>query len=199
MFGIGRTSSGKYIDGYLKYRLLRQTTSNSMPINVTLFTSANITTEKYLTNNYNTNYEYDYFFQRFAYASQILISRKFSKSLSLQLTPSYVHYNVVADSADQNDMFALAVSGRMKLNQRFALTAEYALRLNDYSSHASDYYNSASIGVDIETGGHVFQLFVTNSFGINEVLSIPYTTGNWGDTGIRLGFNITRSFSFAKQ
>jgi hypothetical protein len=200
MFGLGRTSVGKLIDGFVKYRLLRQTTNNRMPVSVTAIFSANMTTQPALINPTTTALEnYPYFSDRLIYMSQLIIGRKFGQSLSLQVSPMYIHYNIVPQIMDKNDIFALILSGRLKMSKRIALTAEYAFRLNKYSLDYKNYYNSASVGIDIETGGHVFQLFVTNSYGINEVMVIPYTNTTWKTGGIRLGFNITRAFTMGKN
>jgi len=199
MFGLGRTSAGKLIDGFVKYRILRQTVDETMPISVTVVGSSNLTTQALLINGTSKGFEkYTYFSQRFAYMSQLIFARKFTNSLSLQFSPMYIHYNIVPQIMDRNDIFSLILSGRMKLSKRIAITAEYGFRLNNYTLDYKNYYNSASIGVDIETGGHVFQLFVTNSYSINEVLAIPYTNSSWQSGGIRLGFNITRAFASGK-
>jgi hypothetical protein len=109
----------------------------------------------------------------------------------------YIHYNLVPLITDKNDIFAMIVSGRIKLTKRMALTGEYAFRMNKYSldEKGYNYHNSAGLGIDIETGGHVFQIFVTNSYAINEILTIPYTNTAWKTGGIRVGFNITRVFT----
>jgi hypothetical protein len=96
---------------------------------------------------------------------------------------------------DQNDIFALGISGRYKLTGSLALTAEYIYRLNKYSRNFDQYYNGFGVGLDIETGGHVFQLFLTNAIAINEVSVIPYTQSSWSNGQFRVGFNISRVFS----
>lgn len=196
MTGLGRSSAGKLIDGYLKYRVLRQTTDNKMPISLTAIGSVNLTTQNTLINGDASGMEkYPYFTNRLVYMAQLIIGRKFSPSFSLQVSPTYIHYNMVPQIMDRNDMYAVVVAGRCKLTKRFALTGEYSFRINNYSPDYKNFHNSASLGVDIETGGHVFQLFLANSFAINEILVVPYTNTTWKNGGIRLGFNITRSFA----
>jgi hypothetical protein len=200
MFGLGRSSAGKLVDLFTKYRILRQTVDDRMPISVSGVVSANITTQPYLINGDATGLQkYDNLSDKMAYMAQLIIARKFSKSLSLQISPIYIHYNIVPQIMDRNDMFNLVISGRMKITKRMAITGEYAFRLNKYSLDYKMYYNSAALGLDIETGGHVFQIFVTNSYAINEILTLPYTNTRWKNGGIRLGFNITRAFTVGKN
>ncbi|HWZ21531.1 MAG TPA: DUF5777 family beta-barrel protein, partial [Cytophagaceae bacterium] len=189
----------KLVDLFAKYSILRQTVDDKMPISVSGVISANITTQPYLINGDATGLQkYGNLSDKMAYMMQLVIARKFSKSLSLQISPIYIHYNMVPQIMDRNDMFNLVVSGRMKITKRMALTGEYAFRLNKYSLDYKMYYNSAALGLDIETGGHVFQIFVTNSYAINEILTLPYTNTRWKNGGIRLGFNITRAFTVGK-
>ncbi|MEI7801941.1 MAG: DUF5777 family beta-barrel protein [Bacteroidota bacterium] len=190
--GISRTSTDKLYSGYLKFRLLRQTENNKMPISVTLFSEMNINGLK----SANTvNPEYHYFDDRFSYVHQIMIARKFSEAFSFQVAPTLVHYNLMTNLTDQNDIFSVVGMGRMKISKRTALTAEYCYRLNKYVSNFSDYHNSVGVGMDLETGGHVFQFFFTNSFGINEAQAIPYTKGDVTKGNLKLGFNISRVFT----
>ena len=185
MFGIGRTSYEKKLDGFLKYRLLRQTTNNSMPLSVTLVSSMFYTTVK-------GQPKYGYDVNRLSYAHQIIIGRKFSERLSLQMAPIMVHYNIVDSLGDKNDMFGIQFASRFKYTKRSAITVEYAVRTSKYTN--VKYYDSAAIGIEIETGGHVFQMQLTNSFGLVEDQFIPHTSSNWLNGGIKLGFNISRVF-----
>jgi hypothetical protein len=185
MFGIGRCSSEKKLDGLIKYRLIRQTTDNSMPLSVTLVSAMYCTTLKGLA-------KYSYELNRLSYSHQVIIGRKFSERLSLEMAPIFIHYNIVDSLSDLNDMFAIQFSGRYKFRKRAAITFEYGLRVSKYTNQK--YYDSAGIGVDLETGGHVFQMHFVNSFGILEDQFIPHTTSNWMRGGIKLGFNISRVF-----
>lgn len=194
MVGFGRSSYEKQLDGFIKYRLLRQTESGSMPISLTLFTSAFATLQKDVTKSSTGFDKYKYFSNRMSYVHQVIVARKFSPSFSLQIAPVMVHYNLVDNFSDLNDMFLVEVAGRIKITKRFALTAEYAYSVRDYSK-TQTYYNPLGVGIDIETGGHVFQLHVTNSFGIADNQFYPYTKTSWQDNGIRLGFNVSRVFT----
>ncbi|MBX7180755.1 MAG: hypothetical protein K1X82_01490 [Bacteroidia bacterium] len=195
-FGVGRTffnsSYGKLWEGFAKYRILRQTTDNKMPLSMTIIAGIGITQRKPST---TLPYEFEYFTSRMSYFYQLAIGRKFSKALSFQVSPMLVHKNLVEKSTDKNDIWALSLGGRWKFSRSVALTAEYTFRLNKYTSNFSDYHNSAGIGVDIETGGHVFQVFIINSHPISELQFISDTRSSWTKGDIRLGFNMSRVFA----
>lgn len=190
--GIGRSSLDKTYDANLKYKLVRQTTGRS-PVSVSLYellahTTFPKTSDKpYMTARYRTSY-----------TSQLLIARKFNRSLSLQLSPSFIHYNMVATAKDKNDVFALGIGGRMKVTNRMSLNAEYNY-LPSNQVISSRVYNSLSLGLDIETGGHVFQLVFTNSRGMIAPYYLAKTAGTWNDGNIYFGFNISRAFNFNKK
>ncbi len=193
MFGIGRSSNEKMVDGFLKYRLLRQKTNNSMPVSVTLFASMFYTGLKdgnAVSNGYD---KYNPTTNRLSYAYQIMIGRKFSPSFSLQIAPWMVHYNLVENITDKNDVFGIAGMFRLKFTKRSAVTFEYAYRFPNYT--LEKYYDSMGIGYEIETGGHVFQIHLVNSFGIVENQFLAHTNSKWNDAGIRIGFNISRVFT----
>ena len=194
MFGIGRSSYDKMVDGFLKYRLLRQTVEKGMPVSVTLFTGAYYTAIKdgnKIANGYD---KYENLSSRFSYCFEIMIGRKFTPNFSFQISPWFVHYNLVDNITDQNDSYGLSGLFRLKFTKRAAITMEYAYRLNNFSV-IHKYYDSMSVGYELETGGHVFQIHFTNSFGLVENQFFPRTDSKWNDAGIRLGFNISRVFT----
>ncbi len=188
--GIGRNSYEKEYDGYVKAKILRQ--SNRSPISVSYVGSSMIQT---LDANVLPGQTY-YFSNRVCYANQILVARKFSQSLSLQFMPTHVHYNLVELQSDANDLIALGFGGRLKLSKRVSLNLEYFYQLPDLKMPGTT--NSLSVGFDIETGGHVFQLHFTNSSGMTERTYVGRTTDKWTDGGIRFGFNISRVFTVRK-
>jgi len=190
MFGIGRTSAKKVVDGFIKYKLIRQTEDNRNPVTVTLFSGMYRTFEKVQIDGYD---KYQLGYDRLSYCNQIMISRKFSTRFSVQLTAAMVHFNLVDKITDGNNCYIAGVVARYKFAKRQAVTVEYGHRLNKYSNDS--YYDSFGIGYDLETGGHVFQLHFTNSFGLTENQYFMYTTSAWSKWGIRLGFNISRVFS----
>jgi opacity protein-like surface antigen len=194
MAGIGRGNYEKTYDGFLKFSLLRQSKGDrNMPVSVSLFGSAAYNTLKW--ENEGTLNKWD----RMSYVAQLLVARKFNDRLSLELNPTYVHRNMVATEMDPNDLLAVGAGLRFKLTKRFSLNAEYYYvipPMHDYRSVAT--HNPLAIGVDIETGGHVFSIMLTNSVAMIEKGFIGETTGSWQDAGIHLGFNISRVFSLTK-
>jgi len=190
--GIGRSSYLKTFDGYLKYKLLKQTESGSMPLSVSILGSVTDYTQTELSETYlNTKY-------RTAYAAELLIARKVTSTLSLQVTPTWVHYNLVPTVDDKNDVFAVGLGGRMKITKRMSINAEYdVVPKNQVVS--TTVHNSLSLGWDIETGGHVFQLVFSNSQSMLETQYLTQTTGTWGKGDIYFGFNISRDFNLKKK
>ncbi len=193
MFGIGRTSMEKMVDGFLKFRLLRQATNGGSPLSITLFTSAYRIA---LKDNNASRLGYDKYkpeSNRWSYAYEIMIGRKFSPAFSFQVAPWFVHYNLVEKITDKNDAYGLACVTRLKFTKRMAITFEYAYRINEYSK--TKYYDSMGIGWEIETGGHVFQVHFVNSLGLVENQFLTHTDTKWNNAGIRLGFNVSRVFT----
>jgi hypothetical protein len=198
-FGIGRSSYDKLVDGTTKVRILRQTMDGKMPVSMTYQGTINCTAKSDPRKDQGIN-KYAMFSSRLAYSNTLVVARKFGDKLSLEFVGFHVHYNMVDDYRYSNDMFAAGFAGRFKLTARTALTFEYAYRLNEYEPGSNKtYQNPMSIGYDIETGGHVFQVHITNGFGINEVQFIPYSVSNPFKGMLRLGFNISRVFTTGKH
>lgn len=190
--GVGRSSFQKTYDGFVKYKFLRQSTgAKKMPLTAAFFASTALQTMKWQ----NPDRE-NYFSSRLYYTFQMIVGRKFSESFSLQLSPTVVHRNLVKTSAESNDVFALAAAGRIKITKRLALNAEYIYVLPDQL--LPGFRNSLSIGFDIETGGHVFQLHFTNSTSMVAPGFVAQTVENWGEGGIHFGFNVSRVFTVVK-
>lgn len=188
MIGVGRSTFEKQYDGFFKYKLLRQSTGrHAMPITMNFVGSAMIKTLKDPEGSPKTR-----FGDKLYYAYQLLIGRKFNKNLSLQLMPTVVHHNLVDLASEHNNQWAIGIGGRQKLSKRVSINAEYYYVLPEYRLQGT--YNSASVGFDIETGGHVFQLHFTNSTGMTERTFISETTGRWGKGDIHFGFNLSRVF-----
>ena len=187
--GFGRSSYQKTYDGFIKYKLLRQSTGlKNMPVTVALLGTMAITTLKWEDPNRD-----NLFSSRLYYTTQLIIGRKFSNAISLQLSPSLVHRNLVATYEEENNVFALGFAGRVKLNKRLSINGEYIYVFPNQL--AEGFRNSLSIGFDIETGGHVFQLHFTNSTSMIEKGFITETVGKWSDGGVHFGFNISRVFT----
>jgi len=191
--GVGRSSYLKTYDGYLKYKLLRQTDgSGSVPVTMSVlgainYYTLNIPAEPYVNGMY-----------RASYATQLLIARKFNRNLSLQIAPTWLHYNLTPDSKDKNEVFGLGMGGRMKVTRRSSIDAEYDY-LPSGQIVTNKVSNSFSLGWDIETGGHVFQLVLSNSQSMVESQYFGQTTGKWGNGDIYFGFNLSRTFDLKKK
>ncbi len=193
--GIGRSKIGELFDGYLKYRLLFQTEDNKIPVSLTLFANTAVTA---IEGN-GTPYQED-FLNRLSYTYQVLLARKFSSRFSLQLMPAYLHRNYVSDANDENDLFVLGGGARLKLSKRFALLADYYFIFSKYRMDNNDiYFPPLGLGLEIETGGHVFHLFFTNNPAIVENTYFAQSTDSWSKGQMKLGFNISRTFGIGKK
>jgi hypothetical protein len=190
---IGRNSFDKTMDGYLKARALRQSTGAKVfPFSATvLLGGAYKFSPKEITDSTINNID------RLSYTGQVLLARKFSSNLSLQLMPTLVHKNAVTESIEDNNQFALGIGGRIKLTKSVAITTEYYYNFNIDDN--SPYFNPVTFGIDIETGGHVFQLVLTNAIGLTERAFITETLDDFWDGDIHLGFNVTRTFQLKKH
>ena len=188
--GIGRSSFDAVFDFFGKYKLLRQ--SSTMPVSSTLFVSMARNTNQNFDEVIGAGFVGEH---RNAYTYQLLIARKIDSRLSLQVMPTLVHRNYVETRAEPNDLVAIGVGGRFKITNRVTINAEYYPTVNQADD--TRFQDAVAIGVDIETGGHVFQLHLTNAQEINERGFIGQTTGDFLDGGIHFGFNISRVFNIA--
>lgn len=189
--GIGRSSYDKTYDGFLKLKLLQQKQgAESFPFTMVLLNSTSITTTP--TEKDDPTIEFS---DRIANSVVLLIGRKINPNLSLQIMPAWVHRQRVSFD-DKNDIYALGMGGRYKLTRSLALNIEYYYRLNAPDTPAN---NSFSLGFDIETGGHVFQLHFTNSIMTLEKSFITETYDDFWDGDIHFGFNISRTFHLGKD
>jgi len=193
MIGIGRSTFQKTYDGFVKVKILQQSTGKiNMPVTLSYVPAIALTTIKYDHPNRNSS-----FGSRLSYTHQLIIARKFSDKTSLQLMPTYLHQNLVNLASESNNMFAIGIGGRQKISKRVSINAEYYYQLPGTKLNGTT--NSLSIGFDIETGGHVFQLHFTNSQGMNEKTFIADTKGRWDKGDILFGFNISRVFTISKN
>ncbi|HYG17865.1 MAG TPA: DUF5777 family beta-barrel protein [Ohtaekwangia sp.] len=197
---IGRNSADKIMDGYLKYKVLRQSTGEkAFPFSVTALggMAYSIFPKK---DNEPEGFET---VDRLSYTGQLLIARKFSSAVSFQIMPTFIHKNAVNKAVEENNHIAIGLGGRIKLTKSVAITSEYYYRLdppdNDLLIDGQKRYNAIGFGVDIETGGHVFQLIMTNTSSLTERTVITETTGDFFDGDIHLGFNVTRTFQLKKR
>lgn len=193
MFGFGRSTYRKELDAFLKYAPIRQSTGPwSSPVTVAFVSGITMDGLPWADPSRK-----NFFTSKLGYYFEAIIGRKFSETFSLQVAPTMVHRNLVATEATPNNVYALGVGGRLKLSQRVAFTWDYShvfIGMPD-----SGYYHPLSVGFDIETGGHVFQLHFSNSTGMNERAFITETTGRWGKAEVRFGFNLSRVFQIKKN
>ncbi|NHN25142.1 hypothetical protein FIA58_005560 [Flavobacterium jejuense] len=181
-----RSGFQKSYEGAVKYRLMPQQ-DNGFPVTIVGFSSIVVNTE--LDKDLLPKLTFE---NRLNYTTQLLVSRKFSEKLSLELAPTYFHENYVVNDDQDNSQFAIGAGGRYKISNRVAITMDYAAHLNTASSSLAR--NPLSLGVDIETGGHVFQLHFTNAQAMNETGYLGNAFGDWSEGDIFFGFNLVRVF-----
>lgn len=194
MVGLNRASTEKTVSGFTKFSIIRQSTGViNMPISLSYFASASMNGLTFINPVQNND-----FYSRLTYTHQLLIARKFNEHFSLQISPTLIHRNIVPTVFEKNDLYAIGFSGRYKITRRIAFNVEYYPVYRPPLSNPNQYENSFAIGFDIETGGHVFQILVSNSVGMIEKAFIGETTDSWMKGNLHLGFNISRVFSFKK-
>jgi hypothetical protein len=190
--GIGRSTFNKEVDGFFKYRIIHQH-KKYKPIPFSLVWVSGMTMNTTKINDPALNL----FTNRLGYYHQMILGRKFGEAFTLQLSPTFVHRNLVDLKTDKNDLLAVGVGARVKLTNRSALILDaYPIAYGARSN-----YNQwpISIGFDIETGGHVFQLHVSNTRGMNEKAFIGETTQRWDKGEIQIGFNLSRVFTVMRN
>jgi len=191
--GFGRSNVGKEWDGFIKFRPIWQAEGGTWPwpVSIVMITGATISSVPWADINRKNFYT-----SRMAYYNEIIIGRKFSERFSLQVAPLFVHRNLVALATDHNNIYAVGIGARYKISRRTAFVVDY-----HYIASGLDktvYKDPLSVGFDIETGGHVFQLHFSNATGMNEKSFITTTTNQWGKGEIRFGFNLSRVFTVSK-
>lgn len=201
----GATAVQQLYEGSIKFRLLEQSSDDHVPFALTIFGSNTIAAVKSNTEDPTSATAYENFQDRMNYVTQLIIARKFNSSFSFIISPTYVHRNFTA-FRDQNSMFALGAGGRAKLSRRMALVVDYFLPFRNKGERnyleqqgTTKFYNPLGLGLEMETGGHVFHLNFTNATAIQEMQFIPQTTSSWLKGQYRWGFSISRRFSFNKE
>jgi hypothetical protein len=199
--GVARSKRNGLVDGSIKYRPLTQTTNNKIPVSVAFMGQMGFTPQRDPDSLYLKTAH------RFSYTYQMIIARKFGPKVSVELIPTINHRNIVRkyvntennDAEETNTMFALGAGGRFKITQRTAILIDYFYIFSPYRQNNSAFSNPLGIGIEVETGGHVFHATVTNAAGIVESNFLPNTTESWKGLGIKLGFNISRVFNVGKR
>lgn len=186
--GLGRSSTTKTIDANSKLRIKRQI-KDGFPVTIVANFATYVKQWQY-TDNQLDNF---LFTNQLSFAQQLLIASKINRDLTLQISPTLIHYNLVETLDEPNDKYSLGIGGRYKITKRISVNAEYFHQLNDKINN-----NVLSFGFDIETGGHVFQLHLSNSSAMIMPAFITKNTGNWLDGDIYFGFNISRVFTLYK-
>lgn len=193
MLGVGRSTNKKEFDGFLKYRLIHQAKGpGSIPFSVVGVAGSTLQTLKWSDPSRK-----NYFTSRVAYYGQLIIGKKISEGITLQVSPTILHRNLVATTDDPGDLYAVGAGGRIKLSKRISFNFDYYYRINPNEFDGT--HNAFSVGFDIETGGHVFQLHFTNAVGMNERIFLTETTNDWAKGDIQFGFNLSRAFQLKKK
>lgn len=188
--GVSRQTHDKIYELAAKYKFANQET-DGFPITIVGYNTMDINSEL-KKDALNPGLKFN---NRLAYSSQLIISRKFSDSFSFELAPIYVHKNLYDGILDQKDLLLLGAGTRYKLSKRLSVNLEYAARLNLPEGFTSPYHNPLSVGLDIETGGHIFQMVFSNSQPMNDVTVFSNTSGKWeGKKQLYFGFNMYRVF-----
>ena len=188
--GVGRSSALKTIDASTKIRLKRQSNiDKNFPFTIATNSAVFIKQYRWI----EMEEESFVFSNQLSYAHQLLIARKINRDLSVQLSPTFVHYNSVK-YGEKNDRISLGVGVRQKLNSRISVNAEYFMQTKAKLNN-----DVLSFGFDIETGGHVFQLHLSNSPAMIEPAFIHETIEDWEDGDIYFGFNISRVFTIKEK
>lgn len=197
--GAGTTPEGnqglrQLLNGVAKYRLLRQTVSGSVPFSMTAVAVTSMSTARRIDDQPELIRSFPQFSHRLATNWQLILARKFSEGFSLQFIPAYTHRNLVTFE-DENGIFSVGVASRIQFTKVLGLIADITVPFNEKRISGNGYYLPFGVGLEWETGGHVFQLKLTNAEAIMETDYIPYTTTSWGRGEFRLGFTISRLFN----
>jgi hypothetical protein len=192
--GVGRATLGEQTAGFTKFRLLRQSTgARVMPVSMTAIAHVEYGTQHFDDEVRNSNKE-----DRFDYTSQLLIARKFSNRLSLQMMPTYIHHNLVDTKLDKNDVAAVGFGASCKIYNNLRANAEYYL-VQDHDTPTMEYFNPLSFGICYQTSRHAFEVYVTNAQGITESSYIANTTNDFFKGDVRIGFNISTVFTLGRK
>jgi hypothetical protein len=198
--GIGTTKLKKYQDATIKYSILKQTRSLSMPVSVVFFESIGLDSRPDAA--FGTEYKFS---NRFSYFSQLIISHRFNDMVSIQVAPSFTHYNI-ADTLYDHDKIGLSFSGRVKFSPQSSIFVgiDYPFRTPAIKEYhrlpAKQAKPTINLGVDIETSAHSFQIFITTAQGILPQENMMYNRLDGSNklslSQFMLGFNITRLWNF---
>lgn len=190
----GSSGLRQLLNGVGKFRLLHQTSDNRVPVSMTLVGVVSLSTAEKIDDNPDIIRSFPKFAHRMATHTELLIARKFSDAFSLQLIPGFTQRNLVPFE-DENGIFSLGLATRVQLSKVMALVADVTFPFSERRTTENGFYTPLGIGLEFDTGGHVFQFNVTNATALMETDYIPYTTSDWGAGQFRLGFTISRLFN----
>ena len=200
--GIGRSKYKEIVDLSTKYKLLVQKEKKA-PLTIVAFGAVSLTPQRDPDSRYND------WQNRLTYFTQVLFARKFGQRLSIELAPGVIHRNMVTKVldgngktlTDENTNFTLSGGARYMITKRVGIIVDYVHTFSEFRSNfgPQNYYDPFGVGVEIETGGHVFHLTLTNAPAIIENAYMPETADSWAKGGIKLGFNISRVFQLGKH
>ena len=192
--GIGRSKTNEHIDGLVKYKFLKQK-KESTPITAVILSNTAFTPKKDLAENFSK------IAHRFSFINQLIVGSKLNSRLSVLFSATHFHKNLVIQVAnfsvprDQYDLFSFGLGTRYKITRRLSLVGEYNHTLGELRNSSNfDYYHPFSCGIELETGGHVFHINLSNSSGIIFQDLLDTGVDSWTDGGFKLGFRISRFF-----
>ncbi|MBK9212016.1 MAG: hypothetical protein IPO14_03420 [Saprospiraceae bacterium] len=195
MVGVGRSTNKKELDGFVKYRILQQSTGKrNMPISLVWASGIMVNG---LKDPFGLPDSLAKFKHRLSFYHQLIVGRKFNDKFSLQLSPMLVHQNLTSSIVQPNEIFALGLGTRFKITKRVALTLDTYYTFNKFINRINEL--PLALGVDIETGGHVFQIHLSNATGMNERAFISDSNGDFFKGDFRIGFNLSRWFQIARS
>lgn len=197
---LGLAATGRSgFEGWAKFKILRQQTGEkNIPLTLGWYSMANISTQKKELNEFTDN--------RWSFMHQLLIARKFSNKFSLQFMPTLIHFNIVPYGINNSNLvWSMGLGGKYKIKSNLNLTFEYARQLNMYEnlvtktgSIISYQPDLLSLGLEINTGGHLFQFFIGNTVDGSNIEHLARNNSSIKDGKFAMGFTINRSLVLKK-
>lgn len=195
--GLNRTKGAgpltRLVNTNLKYKVLAQGLSEGSPVTLTVLAGSSVATSKKIDDSALLT-SFPKTAHRFMYNFQMMIGRKFSDRFSLQITPGFIHRNLVT-ATDENGLFNLGVAFRLQVTKVLGIITDTTIPFSSLRTTENGYQIPFGIGLEIDTGGHVFQINLTNATGLAPADYIPNTRSNWADGQFRMGFTISRLFN----
>ncbi len=198
MMGIHRTKGAGPLKSNMilnaKYKLLSQTKDSKMPISMAVAGSIAVSTMWQSTNTQALSSFPGGFAHRMVYSLQLHMARKFGNAFSLQVSPTLVWRNLV-EFNDHNALGSVSLCARIQVTKVMGILLDANLPFDGARWTAENGHRiPLGIGFEFDTGGHIFQINLTNSAGIEPTDYIPYTSLNWAEGQFRIGFTISRAF-----